>query len=501
MKRIVFLIIATLLVIGLVLPGCDGGNGEPKSYTFTDAKIKIAIAGPMTYVQGEHMKWGAELARDEINALPGKVTIGGTVHTIELVVVDTKEIAPPSTGYPAIQLENAIAVQGAHFAVGGFRTEATFGMVEKAMDNETLMFICGSATGDVLKLVNQNPTRYQYLFRGTPINEIFLLNNNMMMLGMAGYAINGAILQATFGALNVTPRVAFLAENLLWTVQPRDMIGQVIAALGWNLTITELVTDTATDISTELGRIKNKKPHIIFTLLSGPVGVTYGNQLGSLAIPALTVGINVECQDPGFWAATEYSPGLFGADYMITLGLIAPNIAQAGNLTTDFLNAFIAKTGGAPIYTAGSYDIVYGLKAALEAVPVTDDAGVKSVLASDLIAWYENPANARLTTSGTVGFYTSAHQALVDGGIPAYAHDLKYGPQWVTGLGCQWQAVNATHGKVEGIWPNATYGVASQALCLFKNYLGLNWTTFEHTGTTHFTLPVGWIGTWVGWGF
>ena len=501
MKRIVFLIIATLLVIGLVLPGCGGGTTEPKSYTFTDAKIKVAIAGPMTYVQGEHMKWGAELAQDEINALPGKVTIDGTAHTIELVVVDTKEISPPTPAYPGIQLENAITVQGAHFALGGFRTESTFGMVETAMDNETLMFICGSATGDVLKLVNQNPTRYKYLFRGTPINEIFLLNNNMMMLAMAGMYINGAILTGTGGALNVTPRVAFLAENLLWTAVPRGAIAATIAGLGWNLTTTELVTDTATDITTQLNNIKATKPHMIFTLLSGPVGVTYGNQVASLNIPALTIGINVESQDPGYWDATEYSPGNFGAEYQITLTTITPNVAQAGNLTTDFFNAFVAKTGGAPIYTAGSYDMIYGLKAALEGVPFTDDAGVKSVLASDLIAWYENPANARLTTSGTVGYYTSADQPLVDGGVPAYAHDVKYGPQWVTGLGAQWQSMNATHGKIEGIWPKVEYSAASQAICMFAPFLGLTWTGFEHTGTTHFLLDPSWVPIWIGWGF
>ena len=52
--------------------------------------ITFATAGPMTTFQGEHQWWGAELARDEINAGPG-VNVGGIYHSVEIVQGDTSE--------------------------------------------------------------------------------------------------------------------------------------------------------------------------------------------------------------------------------------------------------------------------------------------------------------------------------------------------------------------------------------------------------------------------
>ena len=172
MKRIIFLIIATLLVLGIVLPGCGGTTPPPAgpvTYNFTGGVIKIAIAGPMDYIQGKNMWSGAQLA---VN-LTGTVNISGVPHTIQLIKVDTKEISPPWGTYPAEQVENAISVQGAHFVMGGFRTEGTAGMVNKAMDLKKMFFVAGSATGTILQQVNNNYAKYKYLFRATPINESF----------------------------------------------------------------------------------------------------------------------------------------------------------------------------------------------------------------------------------------------------------------------------------------------------------------------------------------
>ena len=53
--------------------------------------IKIAILGPMAFVQGEHHWNGAEMARDEINKAGG-INVGGKRMQIELVRADTNEI-------------------------------------------------------------------------------------------------------------------------------------------------------------------------------------------------------------------------------------------------------------------------------------------------------------------------------------------------------------------------------------------------------------------------
>ena len=490
MKRIVFLIIASLLVIGLVLPGCGNGNGEEVIYTFTDGKINIAVAGPMSYIQGEDIWAGAQIAANET----GTVDIGGVAHTLNLIQVETEEIDQPWPGYSAQQIENAITVRGADFIFGGFRTEATVGMIETAMEYQKMFLVTGSATGALLKQVNDNYDKYKYLFRCTPINELWLLNNNIAMLGMLG----GGVMTVLNTTDTTDVRVAVVSEDLKWTEKPLELVyGYVTAALNFTYVATELVSDTATDITTELGDIETKGgAHIIFTILSGPVGVTYGKNMGDLAIPSLTMGINVESQDPGFWDATKLTGEGYGAEGMITLGTWAPNIAQSGNLTTDFLDAFIAAEEEFPVYTASSYDGIRILAKAIEETATYDaDAGVASVKADDLIAWYENPAKAQTVTSGTAGYYTSAHQGLVDLGIPAYAHDLKYGPDWVTGLGVQWQEDDEDPdvGVQIGVWPYGDAGAAANALFLWGSAglaaLGIDWEDFEHDGTEQFDIP------------
>ena len=496
MKRIIFLIIATVLVIGLVLPGCGNGNGAAEViYTFTDAKIDIAIAGPMDYVQGEDMWAGAQLALTETPS----VLIGGVSHTLNLIQVETKEIDQPWPGYSAQQIENAITVQGADFVIGGFRTEATIGMIEKAMDNKKIMVICGSATGAMMEQVNDNYAKYKYLFRGTPINELWLLNNNVAILQMVG----GGVMTALNTSDTTDVKVSIVSEDLKWTEKPLAIMNMALAGINFTLDGTELVGDTDDDISEQLGRIEADGSHIIFTILSGPVGVTYGKQMGDLAIPALTVGINVEAQDPGFWDATEYAAGEFGAEGMITLGTYAPNVAQSGNLTSDFLDEF----AGLPVYTASSYDIINTVVTAIKAKATYDaDAGVASVKADDLIAWYEDPLNAQTITGGKAGYYKdeAPYNTWIKASplpVPVYAHDLKYGPDWVTGLGVQWQEGDPDEGVQIGVWPKAEFGAYANALFLWgdtiRNALGIDWAGFEHPGTEMFEIPMWMVVEWL----
>jgi len=502
LKRIIFLIIATLLVLGIVLPGCGGTTPPPAgpvTYNFTGGVIKIAIAGPMDYIQGKNMWSGAQLA---VN-LTGAVNISGVSHTIQLIKVDTKEIAPPWGTYPAEQVENAISVQGAHFVMGGFRTEGTAGMVNKEM-----FFVAGSATGTILQQVNNNYAKYKYLFRATPINENFLFLNTMSMLGMVGATINGTLMSLTGNQTRSTPRVAFLAEDLLWTQTPLATVAGAVAALNYTYLGTWKVSDTSTDISTQLNQIAALEPHIIFTFLSGPVGLTYGKQMGSLNISAMSLGINVEGQDPGFWAATKVSGvDWWGADGMLSLMTWAPNINQTA-LTQPFLTAYkAANAGQMPIYTAATYDMILGLKKAIEekaTYNVTTSMG--SVLPDDVIAWFENPANAQLGTAGTSGYYPNSppYTTYVGLGLPCFTHDLKWGVNvvsnvsWQTGLGVQWANNGTGAGLTVGVWPKKEFSAVSQALFASLNApLGLNWTGFEWPGTLPFATPSWMIPLWL----
>ena len=103
--------------------------------------LKIAVVGPMAFVQGEHHWAGAELARDEINAAGG-ISVGKKKLKIDLVKIDSNEMqsVPDATN----AMERAVTREKADFVIGGFRSEAVLAMQEIAMDNKKLFLGCGA---------------------------------------------------------------------------------------------------------------------------------------------------------------------------------------------------------------------------------------------------------------------------------------------------------------------------------------------------------------------
>jgi len=460
LKRIGFLIISTLLVLGLVVPGMVGG---------ANPKIEILIAGPMTYTQGGDMYNGAELAANQINTAGG-VDVGGTDYDIELVKVDTNEIDNYADA-GTVLLGAITANPNAQFIIGGFRTEGVVNEIPVAMANNVTMFITGAASYELLAEAPLYPyipayAGYKYIFRGSPFNTVFLLGNSLMMLGMVAVEV---------ASLGVTPRIAIFAESLTWADPIVEGAEALIPAMGWELGHVARVSDKAssTVVDPELNAIEADKCNIIWTVMSGDVGTVFSLRKGALDIPAIAVGINVEAQAASFWGDTNG-----GCEYEITMGTWAPGV-EVTSTTLPFLSAFETAYGHFPMYTAAAYDVLNVLATAMNEVG--------SVNNEDLISWYEDPANAQNTTMGLVGNYpvwqygsfgywsmladkdapdndvgfgvgilpalnsTQITQIYGDASnydmpagtnftMPPYTtHDIIYGPTYVTGLAIQWQ--------------------------------------------------------------
>jgi branched-chain amino acid transport system substrate-binding protein len=535
MKRIIFLIIGTLLVLGLVLPGC----GTPVAATPT---IKFAILGPMDQIQGSHMMMGAQMAADEINA-GGKISSGSTDFEVELVEVDTDEIDNPA-GSADIVYDSLVSDEP-NVCIGGFRTEAVSTYIDDIKDAGKLFFITGAATYSLLSAVD--PLN-KYVFRGTPFNDVFLVNNCYLMFAMVAKAIQDKM--GYTGTPTGTPpyyvswsqkvKVAVVAESLTWAEAMRASAQKIIGGygpfFGWQFATDGshpngewLVTDTESyaNVQTKLNEIKAAGAQVIFTIMSGPVGLTYGKAMGAVGVPAVSVGINVEAQDPGFWLGTEWETGKFGANYHITMGTWAPGVTQTPS-TATFLSSFATKYGGLfPVYTASSYDMVYTVKKAIEATDAaTWDAVTETATVDydEVIAWLEDIDNAQVISTGRAGYYpqwdghtTGAWSSAPGLTLPAlntsqlaeiYApgmyttpgvpgsynftmppyttHDLMYGPWtdpddpetgWMVGLAFQW-----VNGVMKGVWPNDGYDVKiggaqlPLSTTISRAVVGLNWT-------------------------
>jgi len=427
LKKIIHLVVACSLLLLLTVTGCGPEAEEARV-------IKIGVIGPMQFVQGEHHWHGAVLARDEINAAGG-VKVGEDTYTVELIKTDSNEILSPSDS--AAAMERLITVDKAHFVVGGFRTEAVFPMQDIAMDNKTIFLGCGAATEELCTRVAEDYDTYKYWFRVSPFNNVNLVSNSLMTLGMAG-----AIMAQGLG-LAPPLKVAIVAEKATWADAMVAAYKQYVPAmLGMEVVGDWRPSATATDLTAELTDIENSGAHLILTIISGPVGIPYARQLGELEIPAASIGINVEAQKDGFWEAT----GGHG-NYETTLNTYADGV-DITESTVTFFEKFVKEFGQTPTYNAGTYDAIYTLKEAIERAGSLDsDAVVIELEKTD-----------RIGTSGRLVFM---------GRDTETPHDVTYGPGYVTGLATQWQ-----DGEMKAVWPafgvGAWEGVTYEGIIMWK---------------------------------
>jgi branched-chain amino acid transport system substrate-binding protein len=375
--------------------------------------IKIAILGPMAFVQGENHWAGAEMARDEINKAGG-INVGGKRMQVELIRADTNEIQSVPDATNAI--ERVITRDKADFLIGGFRSEAVLAMQEVAMDHKKIFLGAGAAHSKLGQNVEENHNRYKYWFRYTPTKDIDLARTL--------FAVMGSIAQQIRTELKTeTPKVALLAEKAVWT-------GGLIAAAQKNLPAMKMEvvglwqpSATATDVTAELAAIDRAGAQIVFTMLSGPVGIVVGRQMGERNMKAVAWGINVEGQKEEFWQATAGK-----AQFVSTLDTYAE--VEMTPRTIPFVRAFKERYKKMPTYNAATYDAIIMLKSVIEKENTLD--------ADKLVAAIEKVEHV-----GTGSIVTFDKR-----------HDLVWAVGKTAGIAVQWQ-----DGKKVPFWPPQVKGM------------------------------------------
>ncbi len=375
--------------------------------------IKIAVVGPMAFVQGENHWAGAEMARDEINKAGG-ISVAGKKRKVELVRVDSNEIqsVPDATN----AMERAITREKADFVIGGFRSEAVLAMQEVAMDYKKIFLGCGAADAKLGANVEKNYERYKYWFRVSPLNS--------PDLGKTLFAVLGTIAgQIRADVKKETPKVAILAEKVIWTEA-------IVKAAQANLPKMKMEvlglwqpSPTATDVTAELAAIDRAGADMVFTALSGPVGIVVGRQMSERQMHAVAFGINVEAQKDGFWEATAGK-----GNYVATLDTYAE--VEMTPKMIPFVRAFKERFHKSPTYNAATYDAIDLLKTVIEKAGTTD--------ADKLV-----PVLEQTQSVGTGGYLEFTK-----------SHDPVWGIGKTTGIAVQWQ-----NGRKVPFWPPQVKGM------------------------------------------
>lgn len=384
--------------------------------SFGQDVIKIGVIGPMKFVQGIGHWNGATMAAEEINA-KGGIQVGAKKMRVELVQADSNEFLSIPDATTAI--ERIITRDKVHFIVGGFRTEAVLAMQDIAMENKKIFIGVGAAHDELCLRVAKDYKTYKYWFRGSPFNSSFLVRTSFVHMGMVG-----AILKQSLNIPKV--KVAIVGEKAAWVEPMIAATEGAISAMGMEIVGVWRPSPVATDVTAELSAIQRSEAHMIFPIFSASVGIPFARQAGELKIPAVQVGINVEAQKDGFWAATQ---GM--GNYVATINTYARGV-ESNEHTKAFVDTYVKRFGETPTYTADTYSaIIYGLAPSIEMAGTLDPDKIVSVLEDRVYK----------TASGTVAYLKDAQGR--------HLHELRWGPGFLTALGVQWQ-----DGELKAFWPN-----------------------------------------------
>jgi len=378
--------------------------------------IKIGVIGPMHFLQGKGHWNGALMAADEINA-KGGVKVGKKMMKIKLIKADSNEFLNVTDATNA--MERLMSHDRVDFVVGGFRSEAVMAMQDIAMDYKKIFIGCGAAHPQLCTRVAKDYDTYKYWFRGTPFNSSLLARTSFIHM-----ATVAAILKKTLGIPKV--KVGIVAEKAMWADPMIKAAQGLIPKMGMDVVGVWRPSQSATDVTAELSAVQSSGAHMVFTMFSASIGITFARQAGELKAPFVQVGINVEAQKDGFWKATQ---GM--GNYVMTMNTYARGV-EVNQLTKPFLDKYIKRFGEVPIYTADTYSAI---KHTL--VPAIEIAGTLD--ADKLVEVMETRQTQ--VPSGRLA-YTKDKEG-------RQLHDLKWGPGYLTSLGVQWQ-----DGKLVGVWPN-----------------------------------------------
>ncbi|MBI2960864.1 MAG: ABC transporter substrate-binding protein [Betaproteobacteria bacterium] len=284
------------------------------------------------------------------------------------------------------------------------------------MDHKKIFDGAGAALSKLGANVEANYERYKYWFRIAPVKDLDLVRSVFAVLGAVAEQIRRDLKKDT-------PRVAILAEKAAWTEAIVAAAQKNLPAMKMAVAGTWQPSAVAGDVTAELSAIERAGADIVFTILSGPVGVSVGRQMGERNMKAVAFGINVEAQKDEFWSATAGK-----GQFVSTLDTLAE--VEMTPKTVAFVRAFKARFKKAPTYNAATYDAIMMLKDAIEKAGTID--------ADKLVPVLEKME------------YVGAAYTL--------AFDKRHDPVWAigktAGIAVQWQ-----DGKKVPFWPPQIKGM------------------------------------------
>lgn len=342
------MVIAAIIVVAGIVGGVYYYLTLPKPVP----ALKIGVVGPLATFTGDHIKWAATMAADEINAEGG--ILG---EQIELYWGDDESRIEPGV----MAMEKLILTDKVDFIVGGSESPVILAMAHIAMENKKVFVSNAGAAMIIREGVLAEPEKFKYFFHMSP-----------SMDSWAG-AVTQTVVQLA-EQYNFT-KVAMICDDAPWAKTNYDYMIPYYEEHGLEIVYEAWPTWDAVDYSTELLAAKAAGAEIISGAVSYSI-VTFVKQWYDMQIPAVLAG-DYPCgpEDEAFWEMTGGKCiSVIGAGVGVPRAPVTPK-------TEPWLEKFLEEYASTPLWCAvETYDAMYMLKEAIETLGTTDSDEVAEYL-------------------------------------------------------------------------------------------------------------------------
>jgi len=382
--------------------------------------IRIGVIAENSAISGIAIPNAAQIAADEINAKGG---VDG--RTIEIVAYDDHNSAADAVR----AFQRAVSQDHVNAVIATYTSEVALALEPWAGRLKTPTITPGAASDEISKRIHGDYEHLKYNFHGY-LASTFLSDS-----------VCDAAKELLVDGLHMKTAV-IMSEDAAWTAPLDAEYEKCLPKIGLKVLDHIRMSPDTTDFTPIYNGIEGKKPDVIITGISH-VGVQPTVQWANQQVPMPMFGITSQGTSSTFWKDTN------GATEGVVLQLVAVDTVASTPKTIPFAQAYIKKYGITPAYSGyGAYDEVYYIADAIHRAGGTDPD--KMVTALEATNWEG--------TVGRIQFFGKDDPA---------THALKYGKDYVSGLGVQWQ-----NGKQVAVWPSS---VASAKLT-FPNFVKISAT-------------------------
>lgn len=332
MKR-TLAILCIIVLLATMAAGCVS-----KSATSGKAKvIRVGIPGPYSgsaATQGANLRYGAELAIEEINAAGG---VNGM--KIEPVYADTEnKVEVAVSAYQKLCTSDKVDV-----IVGEVSSSVALAVMDVISKYNIPTIFAIPSSDELGKKIAANPEKYGCMFMTDP-------PSSAMQDGILTFLIE-SVADGTIPAPDKT--IAIIAEDSDWGKSTCNAWREALKKDGWNIVVDEVMAGGETDFYPIFTKIADKKPNILkmeFTSVTSGAAAT--KQLTEMGLDIIVFG--------GYYMKNAEFPKLAGG-----LAQYHMNIMEA--VDPEFEKKITSKYSDASaVASCWSYDSIYIMKEAIE---------------------------------------------------------------------------------------------------------------------------------------